>query len=68
MKLTNQQTESYPKEGDIVLIKGEEKNRMCKFGKVTMLIRGRDGVVRGVQLQCGTISFESQTNWSIFKN
>ncbi|XP_046841041.1 uncharacterized protein LOC124435136 [Xenia sp. Carnegie-2017] len=52
-------TESHPKEGDIVLIKGDEKNRnMWKIGKVTMLIRGRDGVVRGVKLQCGKISLE----------
>ncbi len=40
----------HPKEGDIVLIKGEEKNRnKWKIGKVTKLIRGKDKVVRGVQ-------------------
>ena len=43
----------HPKEGDIVLIKGEEKNRnKWKIGKVTKLIRGKDKVVRGVKLQC----------------
>ncbi|XP_046846776.1 uncharacterized protein LOC124440422 [Xenia sp. Carnegie-2017] len=52
-------TESHPKEGDIVLIKGDNKNRnMWKIGKVTMLIRGRDGVMRGVKLQCGKLSLE----------
>ncbi len=49
----------HPKEGDIVLIKGEEKNRnKWKIGKVTKLIRGKDKVVRGVKLQCDKATLE----------
>ncbi|XP_046841867.1 uncharacterized protein LOC124435981 [Xenia sp. Carnegie-2017] len=55
----NKSATSHSKEGDIFLIKGDEKNRnMWKIGKLTMLIRGRDGVVRGVKFQCGKISLE----------
>lgn len=38
--------ETYPSEGDILLIKGDEKNRRkWKLGKVTKLIRGKDQVM-----------------------
>ena len=48
-----------PNEGDIVLIKGDEKNRnKWKMGKVTKLIRGKDNVVRGVKLQCAKSTTE----------
>ena len=41
----------YPEIGEIVLIIGEEKNRgKWKKGRVLRHIRGRDGVVRGVDL------------------
>lgn len=39
------------KEGDVVLFKGEEKNRgKWKIGVVSKLIPGRDGIVRAVRL------------------
>lgn len=42
------------KEGDVVLIKGEEKNRVkWKIGVATDLIPGREGVVRTVRLRAG---------------
>ena len=42
----------YPKVGDVVIVKGENKNRNTwKLGKIVRLITGRDGVVRGVELQ-----------------
>ena len=42
------------KEGDVVLIKGEEKNRgKWKLGIVDRLIPGRDGIVRAVRLRAG---------------
>ena len=48
-----------PSEGDIVLVKGEEKNRnKWKIGKVTKLIKGNDEVVRGVKLQSGKTIIE----------
>ena len=38
--------------GDVVLIKGEERNRgRWRFSIVEQLIQGRDGVVRGVRLR-----------------
>ena len=43
-----------PGEGDIVIIKGDEKNRNAwKMGKVTKLLTGKDGVVRGAHLLTG---------------
>ena len=40
--------------GDVVIIKGEEKNRgLWKLGIVEELITGRDGVVRGAKLRAG---------------
>ena len=51
--------EKHPSEGDIVLIKGEDKNRnRWKMGRVTRLIHGRDQVVRGVQLKTPTGTVE----------
>ena len=42
------------KQGDVVLIKGEQKNRgTWKIGIVDKLIKGRDLVVRGVRLRAG---------------
>eukprot|EP00794_Sanderia_malayensis_P021100 gene21100-23160_t len=42
------------KEGEVVIIKGDEKNRgFWKLGKVTSLIQGKDGIVRGVKLRAG---------------
>ena len=43
------------REGDVVLIKGEEKNRgKWKIGIVDKLIPGRDGIVRAVKLRAST--------------
>ena len=40
--------------GDVVMIKGEEKNRgLWKIGIIHRLIPGRDGVVRAVRLRAG---------------
>ena len=40
--------------GDIVMIKGESKNRgHWKIGKVSQLYTGKDEVVRAVQIQVG---------------
>ena len=42
------------KGGDVVIIKGDEKNRgFWKLGIVTSLIKGKDGIVRGVKLRAG---------------
>ena len=42
----NTSSNTHPREGDIVLIKGDEKNRnKWKIGKVTRLIHGKDKVV-----------------------
>ena len=42
------------RKGDVMLIKGDEKNRgLWKIGIVEQLIPGRDGVVRGVRLRAG---------------
>ena len=47
----NKGTDRHPEIGEIVLLVGDEKNRgEWKKGKVTKLIRGRDGVIRGVKL------------------
>ena len=48
--------------GDIVIIKGEEKNRgHWKLGIAVELITGRDGVVRGVKLRAGKSYLERPT-------
>ena len=42
------------KEGDVVIIKGDEKNlRFWKLGIVTSLIKRKDGVIREVKLRAG---------------
>lgn len=42
--------------GDVVLIKGDERNRgKWKIGIVERLIKGRDGIVRAVRLRAGKI-------------
>ena len=41
--------------GDVVIVKGEEKNRgKWKMGIVERLIVGRDGLFRGAELRVGT--------------
>ena len=47
------------KQGDVVMIKGEEKNRgLWKIGIIERLIPGRDGVVRAVRLRAGKSHLE----------
>jgi hypothetical protein len=42
------------KQGDVVIIKGEERNRnKWKLGVVVQMIKGRDGVIRAVKLRAG---------------
>lgn len=49
----DKKTES-PEVGDIVIIRGDEKNRnLWKLGKVVRLILGRDGEIRGAKVQTG---------------
>lgn len=51
--------EANMKEGDVVMIKGDEKNRAhWKIGIITNLISGRDGIVRAVKLRAGKSSLE----------
>ena len=43
-----------PEIGEMVIIKGDEKNRnLWRLGKVVELIHGRDGAVRGAKVQTG---------------
>ena len=52
--LTHDGKEKELRRGDVMLIKGDEKNRgIWKIGIVEQLIPGRDGVVRGVKLRAG---------------
>jgi hypothetical protein len=52
--LTHDGKEKELRKGDVMLIKGDEKNRgLWKIGIVEQLIPGRDGVVRGVRLRAG---------------
>ena len=52
--LTHNLKENTLKVGDVMMIKGEEKNRSkWKIGIVTELIIGRDGLVRGAKLRAG---------------
>jgi hypothetical protein len=52
--LTHDGKERELRKGDVMLIKGDEKNRrLWKIGIVEQLIPGRDGVVRGVRLRAG---------------
>ena len=49
-RVNNKETEP-PEVGDIVLVVGEEKNRgEWKKGRVVRVVKGKDGVVRGVEL------------------
>ena len=42
------------KQGDVVIIKGDERNRnKWKLGVVVQMIKGRDGVIRAVKLRAG---------------
>lgn len=48
--------------GEMVIIKGDEKNRnLWKLGKIVGLIHGRDGVVRGAKVQTGKGTLERTT-------
>ena len=52
--LTHNQKENKLNVGDVMIIKGDEKNRSkWKIGIVTDLIIGRDGLVRGARLRAG---------------
>ena len=52
--MKNQTKEMSLKPGDVVLIKGDERNRgKWKIGVVEKLIEGRDGIVRAVRLRAG---------------
>ena len=52
--LNHKTNEMTLRQGDVVLIKGEERNRgRWKIGIVDQLIKGRDGVVHGVRLRAG---------------
>eukprot|EP00112_Aurelia_sp_Birch-Aquarium-sp1_P001131 Seg1117.2 transcript_id=Seg1117.2/GoldUCD/mRNA.D3Y31 product="hypothetical protein" protein_id=Seg1117.2/GoldUCD/D3Y31 len=45
--------------GDVMLIKGEEKNRgQWRIGIIQQLITGRDGIVRGAKLRAGKSTLE----------
>ena len=49
----------YPNVGDVVIIKGEKKNRNTwKLGIVTELIKGRDGITRAAKLRVGSGNLE----------
>ena len=52
--MKNQTKEMNAKPGDVVLIKGDERNRgKWKIGVIDTLIKGRDGIVRAVRLRAG---------------
>jgi hypothetical protein len=52
--MKNQTKEMNTKPGDVVLIKGDERNRgKWKIGVIDTLIKGRDGIVRAVRLRAG---------------
>ena len=52
--LKHNETEMTAKVGDVVIIKGDERNRgKWKLGIIDQLIRGRDGKVRVVRLRAG---------------
>ena len=49
----------HPNISDIVIVKDENKNRhLWKFGIVSKLIKGKDGIVRGAQLKTPNGSIE----------
>lgn len=46
---------AYPKVGDVIIIKSDQKDRgKWKMGLIENLFPGRDGVVRAVKLKVGT--------------
>ena len=50
--MKHQRKENVIKEGDVVLIKGDERNRgKWNVGIVEQLVKGRDGVIRVVKLR-----------------
>ncbi len=50
---------AHPNVGDVVIIKGERKNRNTwKLGIVTELIKGRDGITRAAKLRVGSGNLE----------
>ena len=52
--MKNQTKEMNAKPSDVVLIKGDERNRgKWKIGVIHTLIKGRDGIVRAVWLRAG---------------
>lgn len=52
--MNNKTKEMNVKPGDVVIIKGDERNRgKWKLGVVDKLIEGRDGVVRAIRLRAG---------------
>ena len=57
--LNQRSKETTLSQGEVVLIKGEERNRgMWKIGIVEQLIPGRDGIVRAVRLRAGKSHLE----------
>ena len=45
--------------GDVVIIKGEERNRnLWRLGVIYDLIKGRDGIVRAAKIRCSKTNFE----------
>ena len=47
---------AFPNRGDVVIIKDTQKNRnRWKLAIVTDLIKGKDGITRGVKLRSGKI-------------
>ena len=50
--LSNKLSKFQPKEGDVVIVKGDSKNRgTWNLGVVTQIFIGRDGITRGVPLK-----------------
>ena len=57
--LTHQQNQNSIRVGDVMLVKGDQKNRAkWKIGIVSKLITGRDRVVRGATLRAGRDTIE----------
>jgi hypothetical protein len=57
--LTHNEKPNTISEGDVMLIRGDQKNRAkWKIGIVTELITGKDGVVRGATLRAGRDTYE----------
>ena len=57
--MKNNKSEVKLKAGDVVLIKGEQRNRgNWNIGTVEEMIKGRDGIVRLVKLRAGKSHLE----------